>query len=188
MDQNPEKNSIKKESVIKEIVKFTLIVVIMVVVVRNYIAQPFIVSGASMDPTFASGEYLIVDELSYHFKKPTRGEVIIFRYPRNPDTFFIKRVIGLPGETVHLQNGSITIVNNENPDGIILPDSHIDPSRKSNDNLSVTLTKGEYFVMGDNRKESSDSRSWGPLPEKYVIGRPFLRLVPLTKVSLFPGK
>src|SRR3989344_3657008 len=98
-----------KENFFREIVKFSVVALLIVVPVRLFVAQPFIVSGASMEPTFESGEYLIIDELSYHFSEPGRGDVIVFRYPRNPRDFFIKRVVGLPGETVSIQSGTITI-------------------------------------------------------------------------------
>lgn len=176
-----------KENVLKEIVKFTLLALVIVVPIRLWIAQPFIVSGASMDPTFKSGQYLIVDQLTYHFEEPKRGDVIIFRYPRDPRTFFIKRIIGLPGETVKVENGKISILNKEHPEGLPIDDSHVAQNHKTADNFSITLRDTEYFVMGDNRAESSDSRVWGPLERKYIVGRPFLRLYPFTRLSVFPG-
>jgi len=178
-----------KENFLKEIVKFTLIAIAIVIPIRMYVAQPFIVSGASMDPTFTSGQYLIVDQLTYHFQDPKRDDVVIFRYPLNPETFFIKRIIGLPGETVTLKSGKITVVNKEHPEGIEIDDSHITESRRTaGDNFTITLRDTEYFVMGDNRRESSDSRVWGPLERKYIVGRPLIRLYPPTKLALFPGR
>ncbi len=85
--------------------------------IRLFVAQPFIVSGASMDPTFETGEYLIVDQLSYHFDDPVRGQVVIFKYPKDESKYFIKRVIGLPGETVQIEGTDVTIFNESNPDG-----------------------------------------------------------------------
>lgn len=179
----------KKENFVKEIVKFTLIALAIVIPIRAYVAQPFIVSGASMDPTFETGQYLIVDQLSYHFEAPKRGEVIIFRYPRDPETFFIKRIIGLPGETISLNNGKVTIINQEHPEGLAIDEAaYITKEHKTSDTFTLTLGIDEYFVMGDNRPQSSDSRAWGPLEEKYIVGRPFVRLLPFTKVSVFPGR
>ncbi len=177
-----------KENVLKEIIKFTLVALVIVIPIRLYIAQPFIVSGASMDPTFKSGQYLIVDQFTYHFNEPQREDVIIFRYPRDPSTFFIKRIIGLPGETVKVTNGKILIIDKDHPEGTELPDPYIIPAHKTADNFSITLGPTEYFVMGDNRPESSDSRVWGPLEKKYIIGRPILRLFPFSSISVFPGK
>ncbi len=182
--QNPK----RKESELKEIVKFTIIAFAIFVPLRFFIVQPFIVSGASMDPTFTSGQYLLVDQLTYRFHEPAREDVIIFRYPRDPKTFFIKRVIGLPGETVKINGKEITIVNKEHPDGLKIPDPHVTKEHEMMSNISVTLKDTEYFVMGDNRAESSDSRIWGPLERKYIVGRPALRLFPFNKIAVFPGK
>jgi signal peptidase I len=135
-----------------------------------------------MDPTFKTGEYLIVDELSYHFGEPERGSVLIFKYPKDPSKYFIKRVIGLPGETVQIKDGDVTIVNKENPKGFALNEPYVKFEKK--DNLLVTLAAKEYFVMGDNRLGSADSRLWGPVPEDNIIGRPIIRFFP---PSLFPG-
>jgi signal peptidase I len=180
--------AVPKENFFKEVVKFTLIALVIVLPIRMWIAQPFIVSGASMDPTFKSNEYLIVDQLTYHLEDPKREDVVIFRYPRNPSTFFIKRIIGLPGETVKITDGKITITNKENPKGMIIDDPFVSPQHKTADNFAVSLGPTEYFVMGDNRAESSDSRIWGPLERKYIVGRPALRLFPFTKISVLPGK
>lgn len=178
----------QKENFLKEIVKFTLIAVVIVIPIRLYLAQPFIVSGASMDPTFKSGQYLIVDELTYHVREPQREDVIILRYPLDPKTFFIKRIIGLPGETINIRAGKIFISTPANPTEVQIDDSHVADPRKSHDEFSVSLGPTEYFVMGDNRTESSDSRIWGPLERKYVVGRPLLSLWPVTRLGIFPGK
>jgi signal peptidase I len=181
-------NPAPKENTLKEIVKFTLIALAIVIPIRIFVAQPFIVSGASMDPTFKDKNYLIVDQLSYYFKEPARNDVVIFHYPLDPKTFYIKRVIGLPGETVKITQGKVTIINKDNPKGFEVPDAYVAPEHRFLDNYNVTLRPNEYFVMGDNRAESSDSRSWGPLERKYIVGRPFLRLFPFNKISVFPGK
>lgn len=166
--------------VLKEIVQFTLIALLIILPFRLFIAQPFVVSGASMYPTFNDGDYLIVDQLSYRLSDPQRGSVIIFKYPNDPSKFFIKRIIGLPGEKVVLENGVVTINDTE-----VLDSSYVDKTQK--DNLEVVLSEDEYFVMGDNRAHSSDSRSWGPLPEEFIVGRPLVQLLPITGLSLFPG-
>lgn len=166
----------------KELFKLILIAVIVVVPFRLYIAQPFIVDGASMDPTFEDGEYLIVDEISYRFKEPSRGEVLIFKYPKDTSKYFIKRIIGLPGETVRLDGGKVTIVNSAHPQGLTLEEPYVEFAK--NENLRFDLGEKEYFVMGDNRLQSADSRLWGSVPEANIIGRPILRFLPPT---LFPG-
>lgn len=179
---------IKKESFFKEIIKFALLAAVIVLPIRLFIAQPFVVSGGSMDPTFGNGQYLIVDQISYRFEEPKRGDVIIFKYPLDTKKFFIKRIIGLPLETVEMRDGQIFIRNGENKNGLALKEPYIDDARKSRSGeLSITLKDDEYFVMGDNRNESSDSRIWGPLKRRLIVGRPFVRLFPVGKISLLPG-
>ena len=176
-----------KDSSFKELVKFAILAIVIVFPIRTFIAQPFVVSGASMDPTFWDGEYLIVDEISYRFKEPERGEVIIFKYPLNPSKYFIKRIIGLPGETLVIRGDGVNI-STANGQEIKWNEPYVDESnRQTYDNITVTLNNDEYYVLGDNRSGSSDSRVWGPVPRSYVIGRPFLRLMPPKKLSLFPG-
>lgn len=171
----------------KETLKFILTVAVIVIPIRTFVAQPFIVKGPSMDPSFATGHYLIIDELSYYFTDPKRGEVIIMKYPKAPSIYFIKRVIGLPGETVTIKDGKVTITTKDGKN-IELRDDFVAAKNKISDNSKTTLLDDEYFVMGDNRAESSDSRSWGPLPRDLVVGRAFLRLLPLSKIDIFPGK
>lgn len=183
-----EKNSKPEENFFKEIVKFTLVALIIIIPIRTYIVQPFIVKGPSMDPTFVTGQYLLVDQVSYYFNKPERGDVIIFRYPNDPQTFYIKRIIGLPNERVSADTGRITIINSANPKGILLDDSYVAKKHKTSETFDINLGPTEYFVMGDNRAESSDSRTWGPLDEKFIVGRPIFRLFPFNKVSIFPGR
>lgn len=168
-----------------EILKFTVMALVIVIPVRLYVAQPFIVSGSSMDPTFYDGEYLIVDELSYRFSAPERGDVIIFRYPLEPKKFYIKRLIGLPGETVQITNGVVTITK-PTGESFVLDQPYVKLTR--NDSENRTLGADEYFVMGDNRAASSDSRSWGPINRKHIVGKAFLRLFPVTDISVFPGE
>lgn len=183
LDNAAEKNQEGKSFL--EIVRFAVITLIIVIPIRAYIAQPFIVNGASMAPTFASGEYLIVDELSYHFKKPVRGEVVVFRYPDDPSKFFIKRIIGLPGESVVLKDSEVAIIKGE--EVIVLDESYI-KQENSYGQVRIDLTPEEYFVMGDNRDVSSDSRIWGPLNDRLLEGRVILRLLPLPKAEIWPGQ
>ena len=168
-----------------ELIRFAVIAVAIVIPIRLYVAQPFIVSGSSMVPTFENSEYLIVDEISYRLGNPARGDVTIFRYPNDPTKFYIKRIIGLPGETVKINQGVVTILNKENPEGFTLEEPYI--KDKGGSNKELVLKEKEYFVMGDNRGASSDSRSWGPVHRKFLIGRAFLRLFPVTKVGMLPG-
>jgi signal peptidase I len=175
----------RRENFFVELLKFAVIALLIVVPVRLFVAQPFIVSGESMVPTFQNGQYLIVDELTYHFEAPKRGEVIVFRYPKDPSQFFIKRIIGLPGETVHISDAGISVTKQ---DGTTeqLDESYVVNS--GNGTSDRTVPANNYFVMGDNRPESSDSRSWGFLPKSNIVGRVFVRLLPLTSIGLFPGR
>lgn len=168
-----------------EVLKLAIITLIIVVPVRTYIAQPFIVSGASMDPTFNNGEYLIVDELSYHFRAPERGEVIIFRFPEEQTKFFIKRVIGLPGETVTVKNSQVAIKTAAGK-SITLTEPYLNQDSFQAD-TNVTLNEHEYFVMGDNRQVSYDSRTWGPVTDDLIAGRALLRLFPPQRAAILPG-
>jgi signal peptidase I len=169
-----------------DIARFLILAIIIVVPIRVFIAQPFIVSGASMEDTFHSGEYLIVDQVTYRFHEPKRGDVIIFRYPKDPSKFFIKRVIGLPGDTVSIEGSTITITNTESPNGFVVNEPYI-KSMVNGTYLQETLGDREYFVMGDNRDQSSDSRVWGVLQEERIIGRALFRLFPLREVDYLPG-
>jgi signal peptidase I len=182
----PELN-VKKESFWGEIIKFTFFALIIVLPIRLFIAQPFIVSGASMDPTFETGEYLIVDQLSYRIGNPERGEVVIFKYPKDQTKYFIKRVIGLPGETLEINGTQITIKNAAHPEGFKLTEPYIAANNEKIDTMSITLKNNEYFVMGDNRRQSSDSRAWGTLPRNLVVGTPFVRLFPFNRIGVYPG-
>lgn len=182
-----EITGVKKESFWREIIKFTFFALIFVLPIRLFIAQPFIVSGASMDPTFETGEYLIVDQISYHVGDPERGEIVIFKYPKDETKYFIKRVIGLPGDTIELDGTSVTIKNREHPSGFTLQEPYITAKNEKIEHMTVTLKENNYFVMGDNRRQSSDSRMWGTLPRDLIVGTPFVRLFPLTRIGLHPG-
>ncbi|MFA5651846.1 MAG: signal peptidase I [Candidatus Paceibacterota bacterium] len=187
---------------IKETVYIIVISLIIVLPIRAFIAQPYVVSGASMDNTFQNGNYLIIDEISYRFEEPKRGEVIVFKVPPKglelqkvaltKTIYYIKRIIGLPGETVEINGDIIKIYNKENPKGKILTEPYIYinklvPSPFSDIKLKTTLKDGEYFVMGDNRHNSSDSRLWGVLPRENIIGRTYLRLFPFNEIKTYPG-
>jgi signal peptidase I len=172
----------KKDSWL-DLIKFGIMILAIVIPFRIFIAQPYIVEGASMDPTFKNGDYLIVDQISYRFEPPTRGAVIILKYPKDPSKNFIKRVIGFPGETVSINAGIVSIINSTGT--IKLDEPYI--KLPKTENFQMTLKDSEYFVMGDNRAGSSDSRYWGPLPKEDIVGRPLIRLLPISNMGTFPG-
>src|SRR3989338_4801605 len=173
---------------VAEVVKFVVLAVIIVVPIRVYVAQPYIVSGNSMYPTFKNGDYLVVDQLTYHFTEPQHGDVIVFRFHNNPSQFFIKRIIGIPGETVRIENGKLFIARGEDEARVEIPVAEPYAGPGSFDSKTLALGDNEYFVMGDNRGASLDSRSWGPLSRDLIRGRALVRLFPVTTTSLFPGK
>jgi signal peptidase I len=211
MTENKDNREIQEENygvggIFWEITKVILWVVLIIVPLRVFLIQPFFVQGASMEPNFEDKEYLIVNELGYKktdvgfnyggkkvnfftvspFKELKRDDVVVFRYPKNPSTFYIKRVIGLPGEKIEISKGTVKIYNQENPNGFILNESgYLSPNEETTGEEMRQLSDEEYFVMGDNRKYSSDSRSWGPVPKYDVIGRVLLRAWPVGKAKVF---
>ncbi len=184
MEQEKPKEKFDKQS-FWELVRFALIAIVIVIPIRIFIAQPFVVSGSSMVPTFENGQYLIVDEISYRLESPQRDDVIVFRYPNDQTKFFIKRIIGLPGETVDIKGSVVIITNKDHPGGFTLSEPFI--QNVADNNTHFELKNDEYFVMGDNRPASSDSRYWGAVPKKLIIGKVFLRLLPITKIGVLPG-
>jgi signal peptidase I len=159
-------------------VKLFLLALAIVLPIRLMLFQPFVVSGASMDPNFHDADYLIIDELSYKLREPERQEVIVFKYPKDTRYKYIKRIIGLPGEKVDIIDGEVFITK-EN-ETFKLEEGYLSEKVKSewerNNNFSIQLNKEEYFVMGDNRNYSSDSRIWGSVPRKNIVGKVFVKL------------
>lgn len=165
---------------ILEISKIVAIALLIVIPIRYFIFQPFYVKGASMEPNFRDGDYLIIDEITYKFKAPERGEVIVFRYPNDPSQRYIKRIIGLPGETIEIKQGKI-IIYDENGNGQVLEElAYLPASTLTPGDVLVALEENEYFVLGDNRAASADSRRWGSLPRENIIGRALIRAWPPT--------
>lgn len=169
-------------SFIFEVVKIVIIALAIVVPIRYFLFQPFIVRGQSMEPNFSDGDYLIIDELSYRFRSPQRGEIIVFRSPTNPSSRYIKRIIGLPGETVQIKQGEVTIDSNN--ESLALDEiDYLPENLETSGDLQVFLDSNEYFVLGDNRSASYDSRKFGPLPEESIIGRVYFRAWPFTVLN-----
>lgn len=167
-----------------ELAKVVLISLAIILPVRFYIVQPFYVNGQSMEPTFHNNEYLLIDEISYRFQEPQRGDIIVFRYPKDPSKFFIKRLIGLPGESVTIMSGRVRVVNEAHPEGFVLDESYLmNPSTLGD--TTVNVGPHEYFVLGDNRAESLDSRIFGAVDKQYVIGRVWVRAFPFSRWAVF---
>ncbi|HEV8601543.1 MAG TPA: signal peptidase I [Patescibacteria group bacterium] len=174
-----------------DFLKVIIIALAVILPVRYFLFQPFIVSGSSMEPNFSHGQYLIIDELSYRLRAPIRGEVIVLHYPKDRKQFFIKRIVGLPGETVEIDNGRVTVTNAEQKitleepylqnQGLTFPHNTTVVGGKK----TITLSSTEYFMLGDNRLASSDSRDWGPLDKKDMVGRVLFRILPLPELARF---
>ncbi len=168
-----------------EFIKVALLAGITIALVRYYLFKPFYVKGASMEPTFLDHEYLIIDELSYRLHAPTRGDIIVFKYPNNHQEYFIKRIIGLPGERVKISESKVTIYNNEHPEGLLLNETYIPKSVVTEGEVNMSLSKDQYFVMGDNRENSFDSRRFGKVDASLIVGRTWLRGWPLNRIQVF---
>lgn len=174
------------KGLLKDLFTLALLIVLVVIPIRLFVASPFIVDGESMHPAFENLDYLIVNEFLYAFKNPSRGEVIVFRYPENPSVFYIKRIVGLPGETVTISRGSVSVATKDGETQTLLEPYVV--NEDATYTRRVVLSEDEYFVLGDNRPHSSDSRAWGPLPRANIIGRADVRLLPLRTAEFFPGQ
>ncbi|OGM90112.1 signal peptidase I, partial [Candidatus Wolfebacteria bacterium RBG_13_41_7] len=170
-----------------ELIKIVVISLVIIIPIRYFLIQPFYVKGASMEPNFYDHEYLIIDEIPYRFTEPKRGDIVVFRYPRDPQEYFIKRVIGLPGEEVQIKDGGVIIINKENPDGISLEENYLPTGTKTYGltDERVTLSEKEYYVLGDNRNSSKDARSFGPVNRSFITGRVVFRGWPFNKIKVF---
>lgn len=169
-----------------ETFKIVVISLAIIIPVRYFLVQPFFVRGASMLPNFDNGQYLVINEISYRFEEPARGEVVVFRFPLEPSQYYIKRIIGLPGETVEITDDQVIIYSQQFPQGMVLDESsYLDSKVITWGKIKVELERDEYFVLGDNRQASSDSRQWGALPRKDIIGRVWLRAWPFDQLAVF---
>lgn len=167
-------------------------IIIVVKLIQAFLIQPFIVDGGSMLPTYHNQEFLLVDKLSYKISEPKRGDVIIFRLYENQKNpyqgkYLIKRVIGKPGERVSVVNGVTTIYNKENPQGFVIEEPFVSYKETSKD-VDLLLDEDHYFVMGDNRSQSYDSRDWGPLDASQIKGQVLFRVYPFGSAAYEPGQ
>ncbi len=183
MDQSEAQ--LKKKSAFRDFLEALLIALAIALPVKYFIASPFIVVGSSMFPTFKDREYLIIDKLVYKLAEPKRLDVVVFRPPVSDESYFIKRIVGLPGERVQVDGSSVTVTDASGRT-FTLVEPYVSSMRDGV--TDVTLKADEYFVMGDNRNVSSDSRVWGPLPKSRISGRVDLRLFPVSTIYLMPGK
>ncbi len=195
----PDEEYLSTGALLMEMVKVLVLAALVIIPIRAFLFQPFFVQGSSMEPNFDDGEYLVVSEFGYKytkipvlnmevhpFRELVRQEPVVFRFPKDPKQFFIKRVIGLPGESVEIKKGKVYIYNKIHPDGYELDESaYLDPALKTSDLPKTAVGESEYFVLGDNRTFSYDSRAFGPIEKTAVIGEVLLRAWPISEFSLY---
>jgi signal peptidase I len=172
-----------------EVIKVVVISLAIIIPVRYFLIQPFYVKGASMEPSFYDHEYLIVDEMSYRFREPERGEIVVFKYPLDPSQYFIKRVIGLPGEKIEFKDGSVYIYTADTNRKVKLDESYLaDGVNTLGTTADATIEIGpdEYYLLGDNRNHSKDSRSFGAVTGSFIVGRVMFRGWPFSRLGTFP--
>lgn len=181
-----EENKESFKQFVWETLKIVIISLIIIFPVRYYLVQPFYVKGQSMEPNFHDKEYLIINEIGYRFNPPQRGDIVVFKYPKNPSEFYIKRIIGLPGERVKIADNEVIIFNAENPNGKVLDEkAYLSPDALTSGKLEVNLGSNEFFVLGDNRSSSKDSRYFGAVAKDFIVGRTWIRGWPLDKIKIF---
>jgi signal peptidase I len=207
-DEKMREEALEKEryygvgSFLWEIIKVFVLAAVIITPIRVFLFQPFFVEGASMEPNFQDGNYLIINELGYKktdvgstssplftidpFKNFQRGDVIVFHYPKDETKYFIKRVVGLPGEKVKVNGGKVTIFNAENKEGFVLDESeYLDKGLLTTKDGFFSVLSDEYFVMGDNRPYSFDSRDWGPLKKDEIVGKVMMRAWPFGEAKFY---
>lgn len=167
-----------------ENIEMIIIAVLIVAPIRYFLIQPFVVHGSSMEPNFYTKDYLVIDELSYRFNQPKRYDVVVFKAPNHRNQYYIKRIIGLPTENIIIKEGKITILDKAGK-SINIKEDFLSDNSITSGNLELVLGENEYFVLGDNRSASYDSRNWGPLDGDLIIGRVWLRLWPLQKIMAY---
>lgn len=171
-----------------ELLHVVIISLAIIIPVRYFLIQPFYVKGASMEPNFYDHEYLIIDEISYRFEQPKRGDIVVFRYPNDPRQYFIKRIVALPGERVKVSGGQVTVYNDEHPEGMVLDESAYLGTIYTHGDKEERLDADEYFLLGDNRAASLDSRIFGAVPRSFIVGKVWFRGWPPEKVKLFTAE
>lgn len=170
---------------ILEITKVVVISLAIIIPIRYFLVQPFYVKGASMEPNFEDHQYLIINEITYRFNDPQRGDIVVFRYPKDPRQYFIKRIIGLPGEKVVVKDGKVYIFNDEYKNGVAINENIYLDTTVTVGNKDIELGEDEYFVLGDNRSASLDSRSFGAVPKRLIVGKVWLRGWPFQEFKIF---
>lgn len=168
-----------------ELVHVIVISLAIILPIRYFLIQPFYVKGASMEPNFYDHEYLIINEISYRFIDPERGDIVVFRYPNDPQQYFIKRIVGIPGERIVISDGKVRIYDARDPGGYLLDENDYLGNQHTPGEKDVTLSEDEFFLLGDNRKASLDSRVFGAVPGKFIVGKVWFRGWPPERIHFF---
>ncbi|MBU2595448.1 signal peptidase I [Patescibacteria group bacterium] len=169
-----------------EFLETAIIIGIIAFVIRFFLVQPYVVEGASMEPNFHNKDYLLIEKVTERFSDPKRGDVVVFRYPNNPKVTYIKRIIGVPSDTVIIKNGTLKIVPAGSNEEKTINENYLPDSIKTSGDMEIKLDKDQFFVLGDNRSNSSDSREWGVLPKQNIVGRAWLVVLPATDFGIVP--
>jgi signal peptidase I len=168
---------------ILELIKVALLAGLTIWLVRYFLFKPFYVKGQSMEPNFYEKEYLIIDELTYRFREPSRGEVIVLKAPAPVEKdYYLKRIVGLPGEKISVQENKVIVYNREHPEGKVVEENYLTETTPGS--ISITLGSDQYFVLGDNRDASFDSRRFGAIRKDDIIGRTWIRGWPILRASI----
>lgn len=171
-----------------ETVKIVVLAAVIILPIRYFLIQPFYVKGASMEPNFHDKEYLMINEVGYRFGSPIREEVIVFRYPRDPKQFFIKRVIGIPGDTVEFKEDSVFLDAGSTGEFVKLSETYLADgviTKQKGEDSEYALEEGEYLLLGDNRDHSLDSRNFGPVDDSLIVGKVWFRGWPINRIEVF---
>ncbi len=171
-------------SFVFDLIKLVVLALIIVWPIHRFVFQPFYVSGPSMEPSFYNNEYLIIEKITGYFREPLRGEVIVFESPMNSKDHLIKRVIGLPDEKVVIDKGQIFIYNHQFPQGLALNEKYLAAGTGTPGQIEIELKEDEYYVLGDNRNMSLDSRVFGSINKKDITGRVWFRGLPVRNIGL----
>jgi signal peptidase I len=178
----------KRKSLTREYVEAIAVALILALMIRTFVVQAFRIPSGSMIPTLLVGDQILVDKMAYHFRKPKRGDVIVFKFPGDESRDFIKRIIGLPGEKLEVRDRRVLINDKPLDDGAYAFHEIFDTFRipPRDDFGPVTVPDKRYFVMGDNRENSQDSRFWGYLDQDKIVGRAFIIYWSRNTEKIFP--
>lgn len=164
-----------------EVARGIIFIIAILIVIVAILGTIYIVDGASMEPSFNDGEYILVEKLSYWLSTPHRGDAVILKFPGDPENKkYIKRIIGLPGDKIVIKNQKVYI------NGSAINEFYLTYGTPTLPDLNITVGQKEYFVLGDNRENSNDSRIWGTCPEKLIIGKAWIIFLPLKNFSVIP--